>query len=230
MGIYDKLVDLFLDWNSKINLSAIRDKEGVKTKHINDSLEWLKVIEDLDWLRTDGDWWNSVWKRKINIITDSSNQITDNQSPKSSENSQISVVDVWTWSWFPVLPLAIEKPEWNFIWIESVRKKVDAVNDIIKQLWLKNIKIIWTRAENYKDKQFDILTARAVAYIDKLLKFTYHLVKKGWYFVLYKLNSPEEYEDIVKNCKKYNLELVEKYPYKLFEWDIDRMIYVLKKK
>jgi 16S rRNA G527 N7-methylase RsmG len=27
LNMYDKLVDVFLDWNSKINLSAIRDKE-----------------------------------------------------------------------------------------------------------------------------------------------------------------------------------------------------------
>ena len=199
--MYKKLVDIFLDWNSKINLSAIRDKEWVKIKHINDSLEWLKVIEDL----------------------------VKEDSKLSNLNSQFSIVDVWTWSWFPVLPLAIEKPEWNFVWIESVRKKVDAVNDIIKQLWLKNIEIIWTRAEDYKKKQFDILTARAVAYIDKLLKFTKHLVKKWWYFVLYKLNSKEEYEDILKNCKKHNLELVGKFPYKLFDEDIERVIYVLKK-
>jgi 16S rRNA G527 N7-methylase RsmG len=59
-----------------------------------------------------------------------------------------------------------------------VKKKVNAINDMANKLELKNVKVIWTRAEDYKDKQFDILTARAVAYIDKLLKFTYHLVKK----------------------------------------------------
>lgn len=35
---YDQLVELFLDWNSKINLSAIRDEDGVREKHIVDSL------------------------------------------------------------------------------------------------------------------------------------------------------------------------------------------------
>jgi len=194
--MYKKLINLFLDWNSKINLSAIRDEKWVEIKHIQDSLEWLKVIEEI----------------------------------LSPDLKNVKIVDVGTWSWFPVLPLAIEKPEWEFIGIESVRKKVDAVNDIIEKLWLKNIKIIWTRAENYKEKQFDILTARAVAYIDKLLKFTKHLVKKWWYFVLYKLNSEQEHQDILKNCKKYNLELIKKHPYKLFDDDIERMIYVLREK
>ena len=33
-----KLVALFLDWNQKINLSAIREAGGVWEKHIDDSL------------------------------------------------------------------------------------------------------------------------------------------------------------------------------------------------
>ena len=146
-----------------------------------------------------------------------------------SDKEKISLVDVWTGSWFPLLPLAIEESNWNFVWIESVWKKVKAVNDMIQELWLENVEVIWTRAEEYKEKQFNIMTARAVAYIDKLLKFTKHLVKKWWYFVLYKLNSKEEYDDILKNCKKYNLKLIKKHPYKLFEDDVARMIYVLQK-
>jgi len=47
--------------------------------------------------------------------------------------------------------------------------------------------------------------------------------------VLYKLDSKEEYEDILKNCKKYNLKLIKKYPYTLFDGDVQRMIYVLQK-
>lgn len=35
---FEKLFDLYMDWNSKINLSAIRDREGVYEKHFADSL------------------------------------------------------------------------------------------------------------------------------------------------------------------------------------------------
>jgi len=37
------LIQLFLQWNSKINLSAIRDEHGVYVKHILDSLEVRKL-------------------------------------------------------------------------------------------------------------------------------------------------------------------------------------------
>ena len=42
---YENLIKLFLDWNSKINLSAIRDETGVREKHVQDSLLATKFID-----------------------------------------------------------------------------------------------------------------------------------------------------------------------------------------
>jgi 16S rRNA (guanine527-N7)-methyltransferase len=44
-GTWQKLIDVFLAKNSELNLSAIRDVDGVFVKHIQDSLELLKVIQ-----------------------------------------------------------------------------------------------------------------------------------------------------------------------------------------
>jgi 16S rRNA G527 N7-methylase RsmG len=38
--------------------------------------------------------------------------------------------------------------------------------------------VIWTRREEYKGDGFDVITARAVAYSDKLIKWAYPLLKK----------------------------------------------------
>lgn len=40
-----KLVSIFLEKNTQINLSAIRDEEGVWTKHIEDSLITLPLFD-----------------------------------------------------------------------------------------------------------------------------------------------------------------------------------------
>jgi 16S rRNA (guanine527-N7)-methyltransferase len=45
MSQYDQLVDLFLEWNQKINLSAIRDEAGVREKHIVDSLLATEFVD-----------------------------------------------------------------------------------------------------------------------------------------------------------------------------------------
>jgi len=38
------LIDTFLERNSRLNLSAIRDAEGVYTKHVLDSIELSTVM------------------------------------------------------------------------------------------------------------------------------------------------------------------------------------------
>ena len=39
----EQLIQLFLAMNQKLNLSAIRDEEGVRVKHIQDSLMLLET-------------------------------------------------------------------------------------------------------------------------------------------------------------------------------------------
>ena len=144
-------------------------------------------------------------------------------------NSWMSVCDIWTWWGFPLLPLAISYPDVTFLWIDSVRKKTVAVNEIIEKLELKNAHVDRTRIEEYNEKKFDVITARAVAYSDKLLKRSYPLLKKGWYFLFMKQKIPEERDLLLQLIKKYHLTLEQEHEYKLYPSDIERVIYVLRK-
>lgn len=191
--MYEKLIESFMQRNAKINLSSFNDAESIESKHIQDSLFGVKIIENLP------------------------------------IPSNAKIVDIWTWWGFPILPLAIEFPNFKFTWIESVKKKTIAVNSIIQELKLQNIEIIRDRAENYDRGKFDVLTARAVSYVDKLLNFSYHLVKNGGFFVFYKLDSEQERDDLTKLCKKYKLDLKTEFSYKLSNTDKPRIIYVLQK-
>jgi 16S rRNA (guanine527-N7)-methyltransferase len=146
-----------------------------------------------------------------------------------------TLCDVWTWGWFPLLPIAINNPEVQCIGIDSTQKKVNAINEMITALKIPNAQAIRTRAEDYNKKGvspiewFDYVTARAVGYIDKLLPRVHHLVKKWGRLILYKQYTPEESQDIVHFGKKYRFVVQKKHKYQLFEWDIQRIIYVLKK-
>ncbi len=182
------LIELFMQINQQVNLSAIRDYEWIKTKHIKDSLQIENLIE---------------LKNKRNIL------------------------DLGTGWWFPLLPLSIEYPKCNFVWIDWRKKKINAINTIIKELKIENAKWIRQRAENHK-KSYDLITARAVWHVSKIVPLCCSLIKRNWYILLYKQNNKEEYEDLLKICNKKSLEIIKSYNYKLFENDIQRIIYLLK--
>ncbi|MBP6911105.1 class I SAM-dependent methyltransferase [Patescibacteria group bacterium] len=65
----------------------------------------------------------------------------------------------------------------NFTGLDSVKKKTVAITEMADTLGLRNVEVVRSRAEQHR-KQYDILTARAMAYIDDLLTRSYHLVKK----------------------------------------------------
>ena len=186
----DNLIQAFLEKNKQINLSAIRDKEWVRVKHIQDSLELEKIIEWREWM---------------------------------------NIADIWTGGGFPLMPLAISHPECNFVWIDSVRKKTVAVWEIVDELGVKNVEMMRTRIEDIKNQTFDLITARAVAYSDKLLNRATPLVKKWWRIALMKQVNDEEREVLLNVSKKKNIILEKEYRYNLFDWDIDRVIYILRR-
>jgi 16S rRNA (guanine527-N7)-methyltransferase len=113
------------------------------------------------------------------------------------------VADLWTGWWFPLIPLAITNPQVNFIWIDSVWKKIKAIDEFIEKLWLENVKtLIWRAEEIWQNldyrEQFDFVTSRATAYFPTLLEYTIPLLKKWWIFIAYKLDDKEE----LKSAKK----------------------------
>ncbi len=190
----NKLIEIFIEKNNQINLSAIRDADGVLVKHIKDSIELNKILKIKQWK---------------------------------------TICDIGTWGWFPLLPLAMTNPWSSFVGIDARRKKVDAVNDMANKLWLKNIDCIWSRIEDFKknyNTKFDYITARAVWYSDKIIPWSYDLLKKWWLFILYKQYDEAEYQSLLNVCKKYKLDIKQQHKYKLFTWDIERIIYIIKRK
>ena len=123
-----------------------------------------------------------------------------------------TLCDVGTGAGFPGIVLKIVYPNLKITLVDSLLKRVNYLNTIIKELELSDIKAIHSRGEEFKEK-FDVVTARAVANIEKLLNFTMHLVKKDGVFIAMKGNIEEELSDevIVKINKKYQLININKF-------------------
>ncbi len=46
LAVFERYEEELLSWNEKFNLTAIRDREGIRTKHFLDSLSCLLVVRD----------------------------------------------------------------------------------------------------------------------------------------------------------------------------------------
>ena len=127
-------------------------------------------------------------------------------------NKKETLCDVGTGAGFPGIVLKIAFPHLKITLLDSLNKRVIYLNEIIKELNLENIKAIHTRGEDYNET-FDVVTARAVANIEKLVTYTMHLVKKEGIFVAMKGNVEEELTNNIqmKIEKKYKIKNIEKF-------------------
>lgn len=88
------------------------------------------------------------------------------------------VVDVGTGGGFPGLPMAICYPQAQFLLVDSVGKKLKAVEDIAQRLGLKNVEVRHARAETLK-REFDFITGRAVSNLPQFVSWVRQLGRKG---------------------------------------------------
>ena len=130
-----------------------------------------------------------------------------------------SIIDVGTGAGFPGIPLAILLSNTKFTLIDSLRKRIDFLSIVIKEIGLTNVSLVHGRAEElgrneiYRE-MFDLSISRAVASLPILLEYCSPFIKKNGELLLYKsLKSDKEIEDSDNalnklNCKvRENLEL-----------------------
>ncbi len=97
------------------------------------------------------------------------------------------VLDAGTGAGFPGIPLALVLPEVRFTLAESIQKKARFVDAAVESLELPNVQVTPERAEERALVQRpDIITARAVAPLHKLLDLFAKSLKLGAQLILYK--------------------------------------------
>lgn len=187
-------MNLLIEWNKNINLTAITEPEEIIKKHFIDSLTISK-----------------------NIQKDS------------------SIIDVGTGAGFPGIPLKIVREDINVVLLDALNKRLNFLNEVVKENKLENIETVHFRAEEigknkkYREK-YDIATSRAVAQLNILAEYLLPLVKVGGKCICMKGSYVEEE---LKNSKKAinllggEIEKIEEFI--LPDSDIKRNVIIIKK-
>lgn len=122
-------------------------------------------------------------------------------------NQNLNIIDIGTGAGFPGIVLKIVYPHLKITLLDSLEKRINFLNQVIKTLNLKDIKTVTSRIEDYKEENFDIVTSRAVAKTNILLELACQLPKKNGYFILLKSNIDEELKEAQNAIKTLNLEI-----------------------
>jgi 16S rRNA (guanine527-N7)-methyltransferase len=127
------------------------------------------------------------WNEKINVISrkdmdnfyehhvlHSLSIVTQFEFKKGAE-----IMDLGCGGGFPGIPLAIYFPETAFHLVDSTNKKLKVASGIATAIGLQNITTQHTRAEEIKNRKFDLVVSRAVAPLKDLWWWSRPLLKKG---------------------------------------------------
>lgn len=142
-----------------------------------------------------------------------------------------TLLDIGTGGGLPSVPIAIEYPEISVTGIDSIQKKINAVQSIKNSLNIQNLNLIRGRVEELKNSSFDVITSRAVAKIETLIKYAYPLLKKDGYIILYKSKTAEdEITEAINLIRKLHLKIKPIIEYTLpLEETYNRCLVILQK-
>jgi len=123
------------------------------------------------------------------------------------------VADVGSGAGFPGIPMAIMKPKSHFVLIEPMERRSSWLSDVaVPELGLTNVQVLRGRAEEAPLRNYDVVTARAVSALPKLLRMLVPLAVQGGEILALKGSKAQdeiqESQSLVKKLKIATFEIV----------------------
>ncbi|MFA7359913.1 MAG: 16S rRNA (guanine(527)-N(7))-methyltransferase RsmG [Candidatus Kapaibacterium sp.] len=161
------------------------------------------------------------WNSKVNVISRKNTSIENivlNSVfflTKYDIKPKAKVLDIGTGGGFPGIPLKILYPEINLTLCDSIQKKINVVDDIIKTMNLKDSEAVCCRAEELKENKnhfsaYDYIVSKSVAHLSDLYKWGKDLLNKSGLFICIKGGDmSDEIRDLTKRNNNVETEMLE---------------------
>ncbi len=204
----------FIKYLKEININITQEQLEQLDKFYNLMIEWNKKIN-----------LTRITEEKEVYLKHFYDSLTLNKVVNLKEVD--TLCDIGTGAGFPGIVLKIVFPNLKVTLIDSLQKRVNYLNEVIRELKLKDIEAIHSRGEDYKGS-FDLVTSRAVANIEKLVNYTMHLVSKDGIFVAMKGNIEDELTEEVKRKLSHKYTIIKTEKFKLPIEESGRCLVVMK--
>ena len=145
------------------------------------------------------------------------------------------IIDVGTGAGFPGIPLAVVSPEKQFVLMDSLKKRLNIIDELTDSIGIQNVSTVHARAEELARnkehrEQYDLCVSRAVANLATLSEYCLPFIRQGGYLLAYK--GPDADDEIAQAKKAVfllggQLERVESAP--LNQYGLDHRILFIKK-
>jgi 16S rRNA (guanine527-N7)-methyltransferase len=134
-------IDLLQHWNTRINLTAIRNEEEIVTRHFGESLFAASHLFPL----------YPVSYPVASVV-----------KGVGVDVSEARVADLGSGAGFPGIPIKLWAPNISLTLIESNQKKATFLREVARALTLTNVNIQNARAQTLPPSTFNVVTLRAV--------------------------------------------------------------------
>jgi 16S rRNA (guanine527-N7)-methyltransferase len=183
-----------------------------------------------------------LWNRRINLtgIMEKREMIIklllDSLVALPHLASKGTVLDIGSGAGIPGLPLKIGRSEFEVHLLESKAKKISFLKDMIRKLDLRGIQACKGRADKKADSQtplpfYEIVTARALAPLHKLISICSPYVQPGGLLIAFKGSAADqEIEESRQLMKDFDLKISNKISYCLPETQGRRCLLILRKR